>query len=442
MAFSVAFTLVTLLIFLFIYWQTTLSETARIDALLVAQADALAQRTPAEVLRAVGERLANDLHRVGFAGVFNAAGQPMGGNLRALPADLPVDGRAHRTDAALADDALADMDLARAVARPLPDGRILVIGRSVEELVELRRLTLRAIGLGLVPAVLLSFGVSVIISIKTLDRVKGIHQAMARIMHGHIDERLPASGSRDDLDKLVAGVNEMLDEIASLLNQMRGVGDDIAHDLRTPLTRLRTRLERSRSHPSALEDLHVIIDRSIADLDQTLTIITALLRLGEIEGARRRMAFGTVELDGLIHEVHDLYSPMAEARGVTLDIAGDAPCSVQGDRDLLIEAVANLVDNAIKFTPARGAVRLSTLADDGGCAGIRVADNGAGIPPDERAAVLKRFYRSDKSRNVAGSGLGLSLVAAIARLHGLELRITDNAPGCVVELVGTDGGRR
>jgi signal transduction histidine kinase len=440
--FSTAFTIVTVVLFAFIYWETAIYETQRIDAFMVDEVNTLVGGPETDVLRAVGIRVVSDLHRITFAALFTPDGALISGNLQSLPPGLPADGRAHATDAILRDGPQVFVEAARAVARPLRDGRILIIGRNVDELLQLRRVVLRALGLGLIPAILLSFATSAVLSLKTLNRVKIIHQAIGRIMRGHLDERLPARGSDDDLDQLVHAVNQMLDEIASLVEQVRGVGDDIAHDLRTPLTRLRTRLDRSRLHGSSPGEMQIVIDRTIVDLDQTLGIITALLRLGEIENTRRRLGFTTVSLDALIQEIGDLYHPIAEAKNIVLDVAGAPGCCIAGDRDLLTEAIANLVDNAIKFTPDHGAIHLRAFVDKDGRPVVQVADSGPGIALDERAAVLKRFYRSDKSRHVEGSGLGLSLVAAIARLHGLSLVISDDGPGCVVTLSSqsTDGG--
>ena len=188
--------------------------------------------------------------------------------------------------------------------------------------------------------------------------------------------------------------------------------------------------------------MQIVVDRTIVDLDQTLTIITAILRLSEIEGAGRQIGFETVSLDGIVREVGDLYSPVAEAKSIALALESDVRCSIYGDRDLLIEAVANLLDNAIKFTPEYGAIRVSALADRDGRSVVRIADTGPGIPKEEREAVVTRFYRSDRSRHIEGSGLGLSLVAAIARLHDLSLVIKGEGPGCVIELAPNLPSRR
>jgi PAS domain S-box-containing protein len=221
-------------------------------------------------------------------------------------------------------------------------------------------------------------------------------------------------------------------QLEEALQEAKVVGDNIAHDLRTPLTRVRIRLERGREHASTLEEFRAVADQAIAGLDQLLTTITALLRITEIEHSRRRERFGEVQLAPLIREVGDLYGPIAEDKGVTLWAEAPDGATVQGDRDLLFEAVVNLVDNAVKFTPEGGRVEVILLCKEGETV-IRVIDTGPGIPEIEREAVTQRFYRSDKSRNTKGLGLGLSMVAAIIKLHDFRFRISAG-PGCTAEI--------
>ena len=216
------------------------------------------------------------------------------------------------------------------------------------------------------------------------------------------------------------------------LQEAKVVGDNIAHDLRTPLTRVRIRLERGREHASTLEELRAINDQAIAGLDQSLTTITALLRITEIENSRRREGFSEVQLTPLIREVGDLYDPIAEDKGVILWVEAPDLATVNGDRDLLFEAVVNLVDNAVKFTPEGGRVEVVVFHKEGEFV-IRVTDTGPGIPEIEREAVTQRFYRSDKTRNTKGLGLGLSMVAAIVKLHRFRLTISAG-PGCTTEI--------
>ena len=237
-------------------------------------------------------------------------------------------------------------------------------------------------------------------------------------------------GYRGVTRHITAAVRAALLEEA--LQEAKVVGDSIAHDLRTPLTRVRLRLDRGREHASTLEELRAVTDQAIAGLDQSLTTITALLRITEIEHSRRREGFSEVQLAPVVREVGELYEPIAEDKRVALRVDASDEAIVRGDRDLLFEAVANLVDNAVKFTPEGGRVELALLHQEGETV-IRVSDSGPGIPEIEREAVTQRFYRSDKTRNIKGLGLGLSMVAAIIKLHGFRFTIAPG-PGCTAEI--------
>lgn len=432
-AFVGAFVLSTLLLFAFIYWQTAVYETERIDAFIVRLAATAATATPEQLMWTVGSRVSEDLHRLTFAALFDAGGRPVAGNLSRLPAGLPLDGLAHTAGVQLPSSRGSATDRVRAAARRLPDGRIFVVARNVDELVTLRALVLRALELGVIPAALLALLTGTFLSLRALRRVRLVHQTVERIMRGDLHERLPIQGTGDEFDQLAASVNRMLDEIGRLLDEIKGVGDDIAHDLRTPLGRVRARLERAREGAGTQAELLEAMDRAIAGLDHALAIITALLRIGEIEAGRQRTGFAEVDLTGVLNEIRDLYAPIAEERCIGFGLAVPPCPPVFGDRDLLIEALANLVGNALKFTPEGGAVRLELHPTNAGPV-VRISDTGPGIPAGEREAVLKRFYRSDKSRHIEGTGLGLSLVAAIAKLHGFGLRVADAGPGCLVEL--------
>jgi signal transduction histidine kinase len=224
----------------------------------------------------------------------------------------------------------------------------------------------------------------------------------------------------------------MLDEMETLIQSLAGLGNDIAHDLRTPLTRARLTLERGRTKARTLEQLQTVADKTIAGIDQSLAIVTAIMRLAEIDKNQRLASFGKVALADLIRKVGDMYEPIAEDKGIALLIHSPHELSAYGDRDLLIEAVANLVDNAVKFTPAGGKVEIGLIPGHGEGI-VRVKDTGAGISEHERDAVLGRFYRSDKAGRTSGLGLGLNLVASVVRLHGFRLTIVPG-PGCVVEI--------
>ena len=350
---SAVFASSTLLLFAFIYWQTAGYERGRIDAFLAHESLAIARSPPQDVEREVRTRFAGDLHRLTFAAILTPGRRVLAGDLASYPAGLVADGRPHVVDA---ERALADgvaVERVAAVARVLADGRIVVIGRSRQELSLLTRLVARALGLGLGPAVL-ALAAGVWASLRTTARLATFQLALDRITEGSLGERLPVAGKRDTLDILAISVNSTVEQVERLVSEVRGVGDSIAHDLRTPLARMRARLEGGRRRAASLAELDGVAALAIADLDQCFAIITALLRIGEIEAAQRRSGFSNVSLSAIVAEVGDLYQPVAELRGLRFEVRAQAGQTVLGDRDLLFEMVANLTDNAVKFTPDQG----------------------------------------------------------------------------------------
>ena len=429
----------TLLIFVFIYWQTAGSETRRIEALIEYDARVEAGEPRALIERFVTNRVTNDFHHLTYAALFDADGKFVAGDLKQIPLGLPLDGLVHVTRVVPGESG-ATTEAVRAVARRLPDGSVLVVGRTSEELERLREQVARALGLGLLPAILLSLATGIVLSWRANARVKAVNDTAERIMHGQLRERLPIRGTGDDFDRLSGSVNRMLDEIERLLDELKGTGDEIAHDLRTPLTRVRARLENARRRAGTAAEFETAIDKSMAGLDQALSIITALLRIREIEAGRRRSGFGAVDLAEVVAATEELYQPMAEDRDIALTVRAEAIGRLHGDHDLLFELVGNLVDNALKFTPQGGTVRVVLEETRSGLV-LRVADSGPGIAPEDRERVLLRFYRSARDQHIAGVGLGLSLVAAIAKLHEARVTIGDAAPGCVIS-VHFEGSQR
>ena len=294
----------------------------------------------------------------------------------------------------------------RAIARHLPNGNTLVIGREVDEAREISQVVGQALALGLLPALGLCLLAGAWLSMRVQKQVEEVNQRVQRIIAGDLRERLPDRSVDEPFSKLATIVNGMLDEMETMIHALAGVGNDIAHDLRTPLTRARLALERGRANATTPEQFHAATDKAIANIDQSLTIITALLRLAEIENNRRSAAFGKVPLNEMLREVYDLYEPIAEAKNIDLRVEATQQLVVCGDRDLLFEAVANLVDNAIKFTPEGGKVDIELTSGDGETI-VRVTDTGCGISEQEREAVLRRFYRSDKIRSTPGWALVL-----------------------------------
>jgi signal transduction histidine kinase len=416
----------------FIYLKTESDLTTRSDRVIASQTGVFAGLSPERRLEAINEHLKQDPGRVQLAGLFSSNGRRIAGNLESLPSDLKTDDAVQSAVVDRIDESGREKQAVRLIARSLPNGDVLAIGRDVDELGEFARVVGRALTLGLVPAVLLCLAVGVALSARARNRIVEVNERVQRIVAGNLRERLPHRNTDDPFSQLAVIVNGMLDEMETLIHSLAGVGNNIAHDLRTPLTRARLTLERGRAGAKTLEQQQMVADKTIEGIDQSLSIITAILRLAEIEKRQRAAGFGKVALADLIREVGDMYEPIAEDKGIALLIHSQHELSTHGDRDLLIEAVANLVDNAVKFTPAGGQVEIGLFRGNGENI-VRVKDTGSGISEHERDAVLRRFYRSDKTRHTSGLGLGLNLVTAIAKLHGFRFTIVPGS-GCVVEI--------
>jgi signal transduction histidine kinase len=427
------FAVFVIVLFGFIYWQTDQYLIARSDRMIANQLNFIVGLPNERRVDAIDEHLRQDSRGVQYAGLFGADGRKIGGNLERFPPELNMDDSVENVSVERMLPDGRKSHVIRAIGRHMSDGEALVIGREVDETREISHVVAQALGLGLLPALLLCLLAGAWLSMRAQKRVEEVNQRVQRIIAGDLRERLPQRDTDEPFSKLAVIVNGMLDEMETMIHALAGVGNDIAHDLRTPLTRARLTLERGRTNATTLEHLQTVVDKAIINIDQSLAIITALLRLAEIENSRRSAAFGTVSLHEMLREVCDVYEPIAENKNVSLRVEVKQQLNVRGDRDLLFEAVANLVDNAIKFTPEGGRVTIE-LMRGGNETIVRVSDTGCGISEQEREVVLRRFYRSDKMRNTPGVGLGLNLVAAIVKLHGFRLVIYPG-PGGRLEII-------
>ena len=419
----------------FLYWQTVGYFRVRIDTGLALEAESLAAESRRVLVLRLDKSLTIDPRRTKAYGLFDADGARLAGDVVALPTPLPPTDRPTALTIAWTRLGTPEPVRVRAVVRVLPDGSTLVLGRAEGDLQDFDALVTRAMALAIVPGAVLALAVGALVSLGTLRRLEAVRHACALIMEGQVGRRLPVSRRRDEFDRLSELVNRMLDEIERLLDEVRGAGDAVAHDLRTPLTRLRARLDRALDPDSRHAPVPDVLQKSLADVDQLLTTVTAILRLAEVEQEGRQGGFGPIDLDDVVEAVAELYGPIAEEKGVSLAVARTPVGTVRGDGDLVFEAIANLVDNAVKFTPPGGRVDVALTARSG-IPQIRIADTGPGIPAGESQAVLRRFYRGDRSRHLPGTGLGLSLVAAVARLHGFALAIgAREGGGCEVTLL-------
>jgi signal transduction histidine kinase len=427
------FAVFVVVLFGFIYWQTDQYLIARSDKMIASQLNFIAGLPGERRLNAINDHLKQDSRGVQYAGLFGADGRKIAGNLERFPPDLQANDSVQGISVERTLPAAKQTHVIRAIARRMPNGDALVIGREVDETREISHVVAQALALGLLPAFGLCLLAGAWLSMRAQKRVEEVNQRVQRIIAGDLRERLPHRDVDDPFSRLTVIVNGMLDEMEAMIHALAGVGNDIAHDLRTPLTRARLTLERGRTNAITLEQLQMVVDKAIANIDQSLAIITALLRLAEIENSRRSAAFGTVSLREMLREICDVYEPIAENKSIDLRAGVQQQLSVRGDRDLLFEAVANLVDNAIKFTPEGGRVDIELIRGDNETI-VRVSDTGPGINDQEREAVLRRFYRSDKIRSTPGVGLGLNLVAAIVKLHGFRLAI-HSGPGGRLEVI-------
>lgn len=313
------------------------------------------------------------------------------------------------------------------------DGAYLFVGVDSFQLHEMREMIARAFLWGLIATVLLALGGGAVMSLGLLNRVEAISATSRDIVAGDLSRRIPIQGNDDEFDHLAASFNAMLARIEGLMDGLRQVSNDIAHDLRTPLARLRQRLELARRRAQTVDELHEALDESIVDVDAILETFAALLRIAQIEAHTKATEFAPLDLSALLRDMLETYQGIAEEKGQTLSGDIEAGLSVLGDGELLPQLFSNLVENAIRHAPSGSAIGLGVHSGPDG-AEAWVADNGAGIPAELRDKVLQRFFRLEQSRTTEGTGLGLSLAAAIAALHGTRLELLDNRPGLRVRI--------
>ena len=420
----------------FIYVSTEGFTTRQMEAVIEAEVQGLAERYRVAGMRGlralVRERIARNPASSSIYLLADSRFRVLAGNLSSWPeaargADPWVEFDLYTTDEAERREA----HRARARHFQLRRGYHLLVGRNMRDFEEMRSAIFRTVGWGIAVAAALALVIAWGLRRSVVSRIESINRTSRRIMEGELSERIETQGSGDEFDELVANLNAMLERIETLMDDVRRVSDNVAHDLRTPLGRLRTRLEQLRDAVGEGESA-ALAEAALDEADQMLATFNALLRIARIETRQRRHAFARVDLATIGDDVADLYAPVAESRGITFRHSGIA-APVDGDADLLFQSLANLVDNAMKYTPEGGSVTLHVTSDDDHVT-VVVADTGPGVPPEEREAVLRRFYRLEPARSTAGSGLGLSLVAAVVQLHEASMTLADNAPGLVARL--------
>jgi len=396
--------------------------TDQMDQIIIGQAQGLS-RGPADSLPArIVQAESADIRQVNYYGLFSADGVWITGNVRFLPAYLRIDARP---------SALRGPHFqpgARGLAKRLPWGEILVVGFDAKVLSGLRDIIVQSLLVSGGLILILGLTLGAVMSLGPLRRIQDVQRASQLIMDGDLTARLPVSTRGDEIDRLAAIANTMMAEVERLLGEMQNVGNNVAHDLRTPLTRLRALLYRAEQSMGEADPHRAMLEQALGETDALLARFRALQRIAEIDRRERRAGFAEVQLEPLLGDLVELYAPVAEDRGQTLALRVSSTPPIQADRELLFEALSNLLANALKFTPDGGRVTLGLSATAEGPR-LEVSDTGPGIAADERESVLQRFYRSRRDERTPGSGLGLSIVAAVARLHEFRLSLTDAEPG-------------
>ena len=418
----------TLLIFIF--WATTGAidrETEQtVEAEITGLAEQYRQRGLGGLLRVISERSAGergDEMRYLLAGPqFDR----IAGNLRAWPAEIRD--KRGQVEFVIDGEGRRDARLTRGMAFDLAGGYHLLVGRDMKERSQFRERVIAALAWSIALTLALGLLGGYWVSRHLMRRVEAINRTSGEIRAGDLRRRVPVSTKGDEFDQLALNLNAMLDQIERLMAGMRQVSANVAHDLRTPLNRLRARLEVTLIENPDQAKYRETIQETIDEADRIIATFNAMLSIAEAEAGARPESMERIDLAPLVDQVAELYEPLADEKGLVLEVGHDGAALARADRHLLSQAVANLLDNAIKYTPAGGRVEVRTRAILDG-AEIAVADSGPGIPEDSREAVLGRFVRLEQSRSTPGNGLGLSLAHAVARMHGATLTLDDNAPG-------------
>jgi signal transduction histidine kinase len=420
-----------------IYWQTVVyadqQNDETIDAEITGLAEQYRQRGLAGLIEVIADR--SDPARGGemLYLLTDARQRPLAGNLAGWPdATVDPDGWM-RFQLEPERESTSPRHVARATSFLLAGGYQLLVGRDLAERTRFTRRIVAALGWSAALTIMLGIGSGLILSRRVLARIESINRASDRVMAGEFGRRIPVRRSGDEFDRLAVNLNTMLDRIEGLMAGIRQVSDNIAHDLRTPLGRLRTRLETTMRSPEAEPaPIREALAAAIDDADQLLATFAALLQIAEAEAGTIVTEMAPLDLTALVADLVDFYEPVAEEKSIALSVATPGtPVEVRGNRHLLGRALSNLVENALKYT-GRSGHALVALGVEDGHARVAVADDGPGVPASERERVFGRFVRLEQSRTSEGKGLGLSLARAVIRLHGGTIELQDNAPGLKV----------
>lgn len=422
----------------FVYWSTSGLIERVMSQTISSEIRGLAEQYRDEglpgLLDAIVERSGPGGDRQGVYLLADARHQPLAGNLAMWPAGQPNESGWLEIGLERHGDQSGARHIVRGRVFELTGGYHLFVGRDTVERGGFQKIIKKSLAWALMPALGLGLLGGVLIGRYSLRRVDAVSAAGADIVNGDLSRRVPLTGSGDEFDRLAATINEMLERIETLMSGMRLVTDSLAHDLRGPLTHAKGGIDHALRGAADAEVYRETLEQINLELETILHTFEALVSIAQAEAGVSRLTLGPVDLSGLLGDLFEVYQPIAEDAGLSVTGEVAPTITIQGHRQLLGQAVANLLDNAVKFTPAGGHIEIS-LGRDAGAAVLAVRDSGPGIPPADRERVLERFVRLDDSRGTPGNGLGLSLVAAVAKLHGAHLELADNEPGLRVTLV-------
>jgi signal transduction histidine kinase len=426
--YAVQLGLTALALALFLWWETAGLLDRQTDAAITADMRGLSERWAEGRIPALGltiqERISQNIDDDAIYLLVDPQMHRVAGNLNAWPRAIPPDADWFE----LPIERAGARSMARVEQLALPDGFRLLVGRDVQVRSQLVHILKDALFWALLIVLALAAVGGLVVRSVFRRAISAVSTTTDAIAAGDLTQRVRLSGRHDEFDRVAEMINDMLDRIARLMDGVRQVSNAIAHDLRTPIARARARLEDAATHAHTPDELRAAIERATTDLDDITSVFQALLRIAEIEAGSRRSAFAGLDLAPVLTDLAELYSAAAEERGLTLETTLPETLPAYGDRALIQQAVANLLDNAVKFAPPGSTIRLQAERAPGGPE-ISVADEGVGIPEADRARAPERFFRGEAARQTPGSGLGLALVQAVAQLHGGALRLEDANPG-------------
>lgn len=436
--YAVLFILSAAVLFVSVYWTATAAMQNDMASVLRSEAYQLAEVHRRSGLAGLAEQITRRINFRTKGPIFYLLQAPsrrvVVGNLPGMP---PVNGAVDFEPQADQPEIETDRSGERAkltgFGLTLPDGSFLLVAQDANRLSDMQRAIVRAFVWSSGLTLLLAIAGGALLGTNFLRRIDTITRTSRAIMEGDLSARIPVRGTHDEIDQLVASLNAMLARIQQLMDGLRQVSSDIAHDLRTPLGRLRQQLEDARERATTTADYSAATDAAIEEADRLLETFSALLRIAQVEAGTQKSAFAPFDISALLKSLGETYEPVAEDSDRALDIKVEDGAMLTGDRQLIAQLISNLLENALRHTPEGTRVSLG-LRRQGDGFEIEVADNGPGIPASEHDKVFDRFYRLDRSRSTSGSGLGLAMVKAIAGLHGLTIRLEDAKPGLRVVL--------